>query len=339
MNYIHKNENAIYYECKYSCDNAIFLSLNGERFFFTDGRYSIPANELVDDCEVIISSDIFKKALDKIKSSLIKKLTIDSKEWNIKEYFQFNEAGLKFDFQENLSQRKRMIKSDLEINLLSEAVQIGANGFDEFALYLSNKGIGKSESELAFKNLALMSKKSKYDISFDAIIALNENSAKPHAHPSNKKAKENDLLLIDAGVKYKRYCSDRTRVCELNGDINLSSNNPVFSNKIKKKVFDIVKKAHDKAIKGIKVGMRGKEIDKIARDVIDKSPYSKYFIHSTGHGVGLDIHELPIISPKSEDIIENNMVFTIEPGIYLPNEFGIRFENMLTIKNDKAYIL
>ena len=105
------------------------------------------------------------------------------------------------------------------------------------------------------------------------------------------------------------------------------------------KIYDIVRKSNETTIKKIRTGMKASDIDKIARDIIDKKGYGKYFSHSTGHGVGLDIHEYPFISSKSNMQIEENMVFTVEPGIYLDNKFGIRIEEMVVIKNGKAEIL
>ena len=110
-------------------------------------------------------------------------------------------------------------------------------------------------------------------------------------------------------------------------------------NKKHQKIYDIVLKAQLSAIEKARVGMKASEVDKLTRDVIEKSGYGKYFIHSTGHGVGLDIHEYPVINSKSDVIIEDNTVFTIEPGIYLPNEFGVRIEDTIVMQNGKAIIL
>jgi Xaa-Pro aminopeptidase len=338
MNYIHKNENAIYYECGYSCDNAIYLSLGNDNYFFTDNRYDIEANEQITNSQIIITRNLLQEAISILKKNNISKITLDPNEWSMKEYLLFNDVIPKIDKKEKLSQKKRMVKSDEEIELLRQAVKLGSDGFDKFAKYISKKGIGKSEKQLAFKNLTYMTNKLELEVSFDAIVAINANSAKPHAHPSGLKLQEKDILLVDAGIKYKRYCSDRTRVCDMYGDIHFK-NNQKFKNKTHQKIYDIVKKAHDEALIQARVGMKASDIDAIARKVIEKSAYGKYFIHSTGHGVGLDIHELPFISDKSSDIIENNMVFTIEPGIYLPDEFGVRFENMVVMTDGRAVIL
>ena len=148
----------------------------------------------------------------------------------------------------------------------------------------------------------------------------------------------NDLILLDAGVKYKRYCSDRTRTAFFKKDFKFNKKQQFAKKKIQK-AYDTILKAQETAIKKARSGMKAKEIDKIAREIIEKNGFGKYFVHSTGHGVGLDIHEMPYISPKSETIIEDGMVFTIEPGIYLKGDFGIRIEDMVVMHKGKAHIL
>ncbi len=183
-----------------------------------------------------------------------------------------------------------------------------------------------------------MSQNGKYDLSFDPIVAINANSAKPHALPTNIKLKKDDLILVDAGVKYKRYCSDRTCTAIFDDNVNFSREQK-FKNKKQQKIYDIVLKAQQTAIKKAKVGMKALQIDKIARDIIINAGYGNFFVHSTGHGVGLDSHEYPVISSKSDVIIQENMVFTIEPGIYLPNEFGVRIEDTVVMQNGRAKIV
>jgi len=327
LNYILKGENAIYYECGFSSDNALFLSLENYNFFITDSRYTYEAKLYVKDAQVVDGEkDLVKKAREIIRSAKIKKLIYDPMEWSVDEYEKLSKLNISFTKKPNFSQKKRIIKSDLEINIIKSAVFLGAKAFSEFETILKNS-IGKSEKELNFIMQNTLKDFGKYDLSFDPIVALDENSALPHALPTDKLLKNDSLVLVDAGLKYKRYCSDRTRTY-----INKKD-------KKQQKIYDIVKKAHDEALKFAKAGVKASDIDKKAREVIEKEGYGKFFIHSTGHGVGLDIHELPVISPKSDNVIEENMVFTIEPGIYLEGEFGIRYENMVVIKNSKAEIL
>jgi Xaa-Pro aminopeptidase len=327
LNYILKDENAIYHECGFSSDNAFFLSIENQNFFITDSRYIFEAKIYVKNAEVIDGErDLVKKVRELIRKSKIKKLIIDPKEWSVEEFDKLQKLNISFSKKPNFSQIKRLIKSDEEIGIIKQAVKLGAKAFDKFVDILKNS-YGKSEKELNFLMQNTLKSSGKYSLSFDPIVALNENSALPHALPTDKLFDENSLVLVDAGLKYKRYCSDRTRTY-----IDKKS-------KKQQKVYDIVKKAHDTALKFAKEGVKASDIDKKAREVIWKEGYGDYFIHSTGHGVGLDIHELPVISPKSDTIMKENMIFTIEPGIYLENEFGVRYENMVVIKGGKAEIL
>ncbi|MCK5110528.1 MAG: aminopeptidase P family protein [Arcobacteraceae bacterium] len=338
-NYILCDENAVYYECGYSCDNLIFLKLGGESFFITDARYEIEAKLNTINCEVIISKDLIRTTRKILKNKRIKKLCFDPYDFNVATFSKLSKnLNIKFIQKENFSKLKRIIKTDDEIKLLKMASKLGRNGFKLFASYLSTNGLEKKETLLQFKDKLFMQQNGKYDLSFDPIVAINANSAKPHALPTNIKLKKNDLILVDAGIKYKRYCSDRTCTASFSENINFKREQK-FKNKKQQKVYDIVLKAQQKAMSKARVGMSASAIDKIARDVIEKAGYGKYFVHSTGHGVGLDIHEYPNISSKSDVIIEENMVFTVEPGIYLPNEFGVRIEDTVAMQNGKAVIL
>lgn len=339
MNYIVKDENAIYYECGYSSDNALFIKLGSEAFFITDSRYAIEAKESVKNATVIIDGDLYKRANILIKKSKIKNLTFDPKEWSIF-HFEKIKDNLKIDFKESpdFSHKKRIIKSDGEITFLKKAVKLGEEAFDNFAKYVEQYGLQKDEKYLTYQAKAILSYEGRYDLSFDPILAINGNAAKPHALPTDRVLNKHDLLLLDAGLKYKRYCSDRTRTVFLSKDFEFSNKQSFKSKKIQK-AYDLVLKAHDNAIEKARSGMRAKEIDALTRDIIEKGGMGEYYVHSTGHGVGLDIHEMPYISAKSDTQIEDGMVYTIEPGIYIPNEFGIRIEDMVTMVNGRVEVL
>jgi len=339
-NYILLNENAVFYECGFSCDNVVFLNLNNEKYFITDARYTVEAKEFTKKCEVIESSNLIEDTKLLLKKNKIKKIVFDPNDFNLS-FYQKLTADLKTDFkpQENFSKLKRIIKTDEEIKYLKKAATIGRDGFKQLAKYIAKNGFNEKESFLHFKAIEKMSSFGKYDLSFDPIVAINENAAKPHALPTSKKLKLNDLILVDAGVKYKRYCSDRTCTSNANFERFSFKREQTFKNKKHQKIYDLVYKAQLNAINKARVGMKASQIDKLTRDVIEKAGFGKYFVHSTGHGVGLDIHEFPNINSKSDVIIEDNMVFTIEPGIYLPKEFGVRIEDTVVMKNGKALIL
>jgi Xaa-Pro aminopeptidase len=338
LNYILTNESSLYYECGFSCDNAILLKLGTHRYFFTDSRYEIEAKEIITNCEVVITNNLLNAVKNILRKANSLTVFFDPKEWK---YFQIESLKQikKINFRPKVDflVKKRAIKTNEEIELLAQAVRLGSIGFDNFANYLQSIG-NENEKRLNYFNKAYMTSYGDFDISFEPIVAINENASKPHALPTDKIIQNSDLILVDAGIKYKRYCSDRTRTSQFGENINFELTQK-FNNPKIQKAYDIVLKAHDTAIQKAKVGMKASAVDKIARDIIENSEFKGTFVHSTGHGVGLDIHEYPYISSRSDMIIEENMVFTIEPGIYIKDEFGIRIEDMVVMKKDGAKIL
>jgi len=328
-NFILNKENEVYYECGYSCDNVIFLSLEGEKYFITDGRYTIDAMQNA-KANVITTSNLLKTAKEIILKNRIKRVTIDPLNWDYNSFVALSKVT-NLQQVKNYSHQKREIKSENELEIIKKAVKKGAKAFEEFKKEIET---GISEFELSYRFKEKLSKRGKRDLSFEPIVAINEDSAKPHATLTKKILKRDDLLLLDAGLKYKRYCSDRTRTIAINDKLSMSKIQK-FKDKEKQKIYDTVLKANEEAIKSIKVGMKINALDKIAREVIEKAGYGKYFVHSLGHGVGLDIHEWPYVNSRNETIIKAGMVFTIEPGIYLPDEFGVRIEDMVMINYDE----
>ncbi len=332
----------MYHECGFSCDNGYLLSLKNHRYFITDGRYVSEAKELISDTKVIEGDrrDLLKTVAELLGRSRATKLIYDPQSWSVAEFERLKKASnTPLKPKANFSQLSRIVKNEDEIKILKKASQKGAKAFDRFATFVREYGIGLSEEELFFEAEKIFKNKGKLGLSFSPIVGINENAAKPHALPSKKKLKYGDLLLLDAGVLYKRYCSDRTRTAEVGADFNYANKEQKFSNKLRQKVYDTVLKAQEASIKAVKPGVKANEIDKAGRDIIEKAGYGKYFIHSTGHGVGVDIHELPVIGRRSESIIEENMVFSVEPGIYLPGEFGVRIEDVVVCRSHGAEIV
>lgn len=334
-----KDENAIYYECGYSCDNALYLSLGSEAYFITDSRYTLDANEHVKQAHIIINGDLYGEAVKLLKHAKIKKIVFDPKEWTV-DGFERIRSKVKLEFKAVLdfSHKKRIIKSDEELKILAKAARLGAKAFKHLAKEFRKNGFGKDEYTLTHMAKGILSDFGQYELSFDPIVAINKNAAKPHAMPTETRLEKNDLLLVDAGLKYKRYCSDRTRTIQADKYLMFDTNQSYKRKKIQK-AYDTVLKAHDNAIAKARSGMKAKQVDALTRDIITKAGFGEYYVHSTGHGVGLDIHEMPYISSKSDTVIEDGMVYTIEPGIYIPDAFGIRIEDMVAMVDGKAVVL
>ena len=207
--------------------------------------------------------------------------------------------------------KQRMIKTPSEVENIAKATQIAQKSFLQLDI-LNNQN---SEKEIAFDLVRYMIENGASKESFDTIVTSGANSSLPHAIPQDKKLQK--PVLIDWGAIYGGYCSDNTRTM-------------VYSEK-QQEIWDIVAESHDKAIKAIRPGMKCCEVDKVARDIISEYGYGDKFIHSTGHSLGLDIHETPGFSLRDETIIESGMVITVEPGIYLEGEFGVRLEDTVHI--------
>lgn len=336
LNYILKDENAVYFECGYSCDNEIFIKFQNRGFFITDSRYAIEARSVISNSEVIESRDIIKSARLLLRSLGVRDMIYNPSDFS---YFDFvnlsRDLHINFIAKNEFSKLKRQIKSSLEIEILKEAARLGASKFDELSQAISS---GMSEKTINFKAENIFRDGGNLALSFAPITAINANAAKAHALPLDERIKSNDLLLVDAGVRYQRYCSDRTRTAEFKDGFKFTKEQK-FSNSKQNEIYQIVKEAQNLAIKAVKPGVRACDIDAAARDFIAKNGYGECFFHSTGHGVGLDIHEFPIISPKSTTIIEAGMVFSVEPGIYIESEFGVRIEDVVVVTNDGCEVL
>ena len=338
-NLILRDESALYHVCGYSCDNAVYLRLGSDAWFFTDGRYAVEAAEAVRNAEVVIAADILSAAAKQLKKSHVRQCVYDPKEWDCYRFDRLDPGGkIRWISKPDYSHKARIVKTPEEIVLLRKAARQGARAFDRIATAFAREGFGLEERELHFLAERILRRDGKRELSFDPIVAIGPNAAKPHALPTKRRLHKGDLLLLDAGVKVERYCSDRTRTVRAVKGFGFGTIQGFKSKKIQK-AYDTVLKAHDRAIDKARSGMKARQIDALARDVIEKAGFGRYFVHSTGHGVGLDIHEMPYISTRSKTRIEDGMVFTVEPGIYIPGEFGIRIEDTVAMLRGRAEIL
>ena len=223
-------------------------------------------------------------------------------------------SRFKDDFQieaKTYIDKQRMIKTPLEIEKITKATEIAQKSF----LQLDILNNGNTEKEIAFDLVRHMIENGAFKESFDTIVTSGPNSSLPHAIPQAKRLEQ--PILIDWGAIYEGYCSDNTRT--------------MVYTEFQQEIWDIVAEAHDKAIKAIRPGMKCCEVDKVARDIIADYGYGDKFIHSTGHSLGLDIHETPGFSLRDETTVEEGMVITVEPGIYLEGEFGVRLEDTIAV--------
>jgi Xaa-Pro aminopeptidase len=305
----------------------ILIGLNDTYIFVPLMLYKQFLNicEIKDFVKIVPIKNSFSKELDSvINSKKINKIgfcpsNINELVYNLVKY------NKKFVEVTGLVEKLRIIKDDFEINNIKTASKYTFQIFGEIEDSVSES---MQENFVAGKICAKMHNIDG-DIAFPPIVAFGKNSAFPHHIPYNAKLKPNDIMLVDLGYKYKHYCSDLTRVCFLDR---------IKAQKLKH-IHDIVKETKDILISSIKPKMSAKDVDNMARKHLKKYNLDEYFIHGLGHGVGLKIHEAPSISRNSLDILEENMVFTIEPGVYIPNLGGIRLEDTVLLKKDGVEIL
>lgn len=223
----------------------------------------------------------------------------------------------------NLIEKMRTIKDDNEIAKIRRACEITDNCFTHLLEYIK---VGMTERQIAFEIEKYFIENGANGLAFDTIVASGENSSKPHAVPTNRKIQSGDNITIDFGAKYKGYCSDMTRTIFV-GSVSDEVRN----------LYNFILEGQLRATNKIKDGVDGKSV---ARGVqIEYNARNFELIHALGHGVGLEVHELPYLSYRSSQILKENMVVTNEPGIYIPEKIGIRIEDTILVNKLESEVL
>jgi len=311
-------------------DGYLLLTQDEELIYFTNFLHKEAARK-IPGWEVITSSNkhnIFTLIAKKIKKLNLKRLGFEAKKLPFLEHKTINTYLLawriNFIDTKDLVEGVRMVKDKNELACIKKSIQISNEAF-EFAVEIFNRGM--SEKDLGIEIEKFLRLKGDNQIAFPTIVASGKNTVFPH-HQSGDEKLNNEFFLIDLGSKYYGYCADLTRVF-------FWSKMPILL----RKIYDTVRKAQQESIKKIKDGVKASEIDKTAREIIDKKGWGKYFGHGLGHGVGLCVHEPPMIGPNCNAILKEGMVITVEPAIYFENKFGIRLEEMVLVKQKKGEIL
>jgi Xaa-Pro aminopeptidase len=221
--------------------------------------------------------------------------------------------------------KMRATKYEEELSLLTRAIEITDQAFEEVR---SSLEAGASERQVAWDLERAMRERGAEGMAFDVIVAAGVNSAMPHHAPDDSVIGTGEPVVIDMGAKYMGYCADMTRT------IVIGEPDETF-----RRVYSTVLDAQLAAEKGVKSGMTGADVDALARDAIVEAGFGKNFGHGLGHGVGLAIHELPTLGSSVADRLNDGMVFTVEPGIYLPDWGGVRIEDVVVLENGRARVI
>lgn len=315
-----------FYFSAFPSSYGFLVCLNNESVLFVDGRYFEAAEKSVKNAKVVLSNNIKEQILDIVKKNNIEKVycetNISVAEFNLLKNWIGDAELLSTDELSSFISNSREIKEQFEIDCIIKAQRIAEKSLDEVLKIIK---VGITEKEIAAELEYRMRRNGADGISFDTIAICGKNTSLPHGVPTNNKVKTGDFITMDFGALYKGYHSDMTRTVAVGS----------ITDKMKN-VYDVVLNANLNALEQVQSGVAASFVDKGARDIIDSAGYGDYFIHSTGHGVGLDIHESPNVTKKNDNNLRKNQVITIEPGIYLPNEFGVRIEDMVVIKENYA---
>jgi len=297
-----------------------------ELVFMTDFRYIEQAKKETKNFKIIeISKD--NPVTDVINGYNFKTLGIEDDFLTYEQYLNFDEKlnNLKLIPLERALTTLRSIKSKEEITKIQHAADITDKAY---AHIIKKIEPGLKEIDIALELEYFMKKMGASKVSFDIIVASGLRSALPHGVASEKKLEKGDMVTIDFGCVYQGYCSDMTRSLVLGKATDKQ-----------KEVYHTVLDAQETALKAVYPGKTGKELDEIARKIITDKGYGKYFGHGLGHGVGLEVHELPHVNHLGKKEMQPGMVITIEPGVYIPEFGGVRIEDLLAVTEDGYKLL
>lgn len=323
----------IRYLCGFTGSAGFLLVDQASSVFFTDVRYDTQAHEEVKGAKVVIARNAPLTALGKFLAKRRKpargwNLGLESEHLTIaekKRLTQLRLAGVRLKDAPSMIERFRMVKDAAEIDLIRAAVGLGANIYDR-ALEVLRPGI--KEVEVAAQ-MELAARRGGADaMSFDTIIASGPRSALPHGRATSKPVAPNGFVVCDFGVILSGYCSDQTRTVW----VGTPSDDA-------RQVYEAVREAQQAAIDAVRPGITSGDVDAAARKVLRKAGLGRHFTHSTGHGVGLEIHESPRIADGQKEVLQPGMVITIEPGVYFPGKWGVRIEDMVAVTGGGCEVL
>lgn len=301
---------------------GLLIVTKSKQLFITDFRYIEQATEQAPDFEIIEhKQSIIQEAAAQLLKEGAQQAGFEHEDVTFALYQQFqNAVQAELIPSSGLIEELRLIKSEAELAIMKTAAEIADAAYTHILTFVKP---GMKEIEVSNELEFFMRKQGATQSSFDTIVASGYRSALPHGVASDKEIQKGELVTLDYGALYNGYCSDITRTFAV-GEI---------SDKLRE-IYDIVLEANLRGVAGVKPGITGKEADALTRDYISEKGYGQYFGHSTGHGLGMDVHESPALSFRSDTVLKPGMVVTVEPGIYIPEVGGCRIEDDLVLTAD-----
>jgi Xaa-Pro aminopeptidase len=315
----------IRYLCGFTGSAGLLLVEEAGSVFFTDVRYDTQAHEEVKGAKVVIARKAVLPSLGEFLSARRKRtrgwtIGIEAEHFTIAEKKRLTKvrpSGVTLKDAPSLVERARMVKDDDELRRIRAAVALGAKLFER-ALEVLRPGV--KETEVAGEMEYAARRGGAEEMSFPTIIASGARSALPHGRASDQPIAPGGFVVCDFGVILSGYCSDQTRTVWVG---------PVPEDA--RQAYEAVREAQQAAINAVRPGIPVGEVDAAARKVLRKAGLGRYFTHSTGHGVGLEIHETPRVADGQREILQPGMVITIEPGVYFPGKWGVRIEDIVAV--------
>ncbi len=317
-------ENRRYFTSFPSSDGYLVIT-ESEAVFFTDSRYIEAAQKAENGYKSRLLTRVCVEISDYLKEEKIEKVLLEKERLTLADFERIKGAlkGIKCTPSSALEKKinaLRSVKNKEEIKSIKKAQKIAENAFSHILTFIKD---GVTEKEIALELDFYMLSHGAEAVSFETIAVTGKKTSMPHGVPDDTIVQNGDFVTMDFGAVVNGYHSDMTRTVAV-GEVSAEQ----------RKVYEIVKEAQEKALKKLCCGVSCKDADKAARDVISAAGYGDYFGHGTGHGVGVEIHEGPNLSPRSESVLKVNNVVTVEPGIYIPGKFGVRIEDMARIKKN-----
>lgn len=319
-------QNNIYYLTNFWGTNATVFITKNRRLFLTDSRYTLIAKQSVHGFDIIESKDPLKDIVKLIEADKLETIGFDNQvSFAYYQGLQVIFEGYTLSPQNNFMEELRMIKDDKELATIRKACSISDRAFTDVLDFIKP---GQT-TELQVANFLdfRMREYGASGTSFESIIASGYRSAMPHGVASEKVIQSGETLTMDFGCYYKHYVSDMTRTIHI-GDTTDEE----------REIYDIVLRSNQALIDAAKAGMTRRDYDKVARDIIVEAGYGAHFTHGIGHGIGLDIHEIPYFG-NSDETIEAGMVLTDEPGVYLADKYGVRIEDDIIITENGCELI
>lgn len=290
--------------------------------FIIDFRYYEKAKRLVKSCNVILSDKLWQQINDIFKEQKIKTVYAETRTIPLGEYVALKKNLSGFNISDDKCQEDylyllRAIKSEEELSYMRQAQALTDDTFEYILDYIRP---GKTEKAIALEMEFYARRRGSDGVAFDFIVVSGENSSLPHGTPTDRIVKKGDFITMDFGARVNGYCADMTRTVAV-GEVSHKQ----------KLVYDTVLNAQLSAMKQIKAGAVCKEIDTVARDIINNAGFNDCFGHGLGHSLGIEVHESPSFNLRDTTKLQSGMVLSVEPGIYLENEFGVRIEDVICV--------